>query len=148
MYDKNPNPYFFSGVFEYVDVNGDGLSDISWSYDDAWNGGPDRSCIYLNTGCGWVFATNYTGPCSQLTVQGVVFTWERSDTVGAFLDDVSEELGLLRSQSARPWLARTGAGSREPQVLRFARRDLMLRAAQVGFELRTGDERYPYTGSL
>jgi hypothetical protein len=89
---------------QLVDLNGDTLVDIFWAYeyDDGSAGPTVVQCIFLNTGCGWVAPSNYTGPetwCMPhyaIQVRNVEFPF-RGMQVNAFKEAVAEEFGLAPS---------------------------------------------------
>lgn len=52
-----------------VDVNGDGLNDAVQSYRYLWGGGgTDKVYVYINTGTGWVYDSNWSTPTDRWQV--------------------------------------------------------------------------------
>ena len=99
----NDAPYYFpidKGV-QLVDINGDLLADIVWGYEDQSGAAPHPqwTCIYLNTGCSWVFQSNFSGrdtSCAEaddIDLRGVSFSF-RGLTVAQFAAEVAEYFGL------------------------------------------------------
>lgn len=85
---------------ELIDVNDDSLPDFAWSF---WNNLVDGDlyiqCIYLNTGCRWVYAPNYTGPDNSCLPQAAIVLRNVSIsfaglTVKQFAIDVAEQFNL------------------------------------------------------
>jgi hypothetical protein len=45
---------------QYIDINGDGLPDISCSLEDIDSGASvSAACVYMNTNCGWILSNQY-----------------------------------------------------------------------------------------
>ena len=79
---------------QFVDINGDGLVDVLKGFTP-----PLVICIWLNTGCGWVPQSNYTGPVSTcqpsttFVLGGTEFDFEGM-TVAQLTGDVARELAV------------------------------------------------------
>lgn len=66
--DEHGNGMLVNHGIDFVDVNGDGLSDLVWGYGDTFVGETTHyACIYLNTACGWG-AWGMRGTTSRLQV--------------------------------------------------------------------------------
>lgn len=94
--------YNIQNGIQFVDINGDSLPDVVYGLGQSQ--GNSYSCVYLNTGCGWVLQANYTGPvftCISPTplaidLRGIEFPF-KALTVKDFVVHVAEFFELSKT---------------------------------------------------
>ena len=81
------------------------MPDILWGYEDQTGAAPHPvwNCIYLNTGCAWVYQSNFTGhdascaAAGDVVVRGVSFSF-KGLTVKQFSSELAEFFGLSKAE--------------------------------------------------
>lgn len=93
VYDNPPGAFSTANRGTLVDVNGDGLVDVVYSFAFTRGSTEVMNAVYLNTGKGWVLASEWRPPASPLDT---LLTWiKQLERKGLLSTKVHDKLVIM-----------------------------------------------------